>query len=81
MFRRVGGSFWNDDLAILAVEVGAFDRAVVQAWNTHIGPVDVTGLGVHGNAVGQPAIGHDGLFVGPVCVHRMNTTSVQLKNE
>jgi hypothetical protein len=30
---------WNDDLSILAVDIGALDRAIVQVGNTHIGPI------------------------------------------
>jgi hypothetical protein len=71
----------NDDLPILSVDVDALDRAVVQVGDPHVGPVDVTGFDVHHDTIGKSAIGHDCLFVGPVRVHRMNTTSVQLENE
>ncbi|HTO66669.1 MAG TPA: hypothetical protein VMM15_36090, partial [Bradyrhizobium sp.] len=74
-------ALWNDDPAILPVEVDALDRAVVQAGNTHVGPVDVTSSGVHRNAIGQSAIGNDNLSVGAVRIHRMNAATAQLENE
>ena len=81
LLRRMSVPLWDDDLAILAVDVGALDRAIVHARDTHVGPVDVTGFGIHHDAIGKSAIGHDRLFVGPVRVHRMNAAGVQLENE
>ena len=81
LFRRVGDALRDDDLAIAAVEVGALDRAVVEAGDAHIGPVDMTGLNVHDDAVGKAAIADDGLFLGPVGIHRVNETGVQFENE
>ena len=39
--------------AIAAVEVGALDRTVVQVGDAHIGPIDVTGIGVDDDAIGK----------------------------
>lgn len=71
----------NDDLAVLSVDVGTLDRAVVRARNAHVGPVDVTSLGIDHDAIGKSAIGHDRLFVGAVRVHRVDAASVQLEYE
>ena len=52
LFRRVRDPLRNDDPTVLAVEVGALDRTVVQVGNTHVGPIDMTSLRVHDDAVG-----------------------------
>src|SRR5262249_47817408 len=63
------------------VEVGALDRTVVERGHAHVGPIDVTGLDIHGDAVGQATIGDDGLAVGAIGIHRVNAASAQLENE
>ena len=55
---REGTAPWNDRLAIPAVEVGAFNVSVILVGNTHAGPIDVPGLNVHYDAIGEVAIGH-----------------------
>src|ERR1700689_2964099 len=40
LLRCMGDSLGDDDLAVLTVDVGALDRAVIQAGDTHVGPVD-----------------------------------------
>jgi hypothetical protein len=47
----------------------------------HVGPIDVTRRHIHGDAVGETAIGDDGLAVGAIRIHRMNAAGVQLENE
>jgi hypothetical protein len=42
----------NNDRAVPPVEVGALDGPVVQVRDTHVGPVDVPGVGVDGDTVG-----------------------------
>src|SRR5262245_62497478 len=37
----------------LRVEVGALVRAVVEIGDAHVGPVDVTGLRIHDDAMGR----------------------------
>ena len=81
LLRGVGGSNWNNDLAVLAVEIGALDGPVVQVGNAHIGPVDMTGLGIDDDAVGKVTARHDGLAVGTVRVHHVNFPGVYLENE
>ena len=81
LFRRVGDALRNDDPAVAAVEVGALDRAVVEVGDTHVGPIDMTCLRIHDDAVGKAAIGDDGLFVGPVRIHRVDAASVYFENE
>ena len=54
-------SFWHDQPAIAAVEVGALDRSIISARHVaHVRPVDVSGFGIHGDAVRMPAAGHEG---------------------
>src|ERR1700754_4418501 len=77
----MGVSDRHNDLAVLAVDVGALDGPVIQIWNTHIGPVDVASLGIDNATVGQMAIRHDGLAVGTVRVHGVNAASVYLENK
>ena len=76
LFRRVGDALRNDDPAIPAVEVGALDRAVVEVGDTHVGPIDMTRLRIHDDAVGQMAISDDSLFVGPVRIHHVDAAGV-----
>src|SRR5262249_11884392 len=56
LLRRVRDALRDNDLAVAAVEVGALDRAVVEVGDAHIGPVDMTGLHIDDDAVGQTAI-------------------------
>jgi hypothetical protein len=73
LFRRVRDALRNDDLAIPAIDVRALNRSVIQAWAAaHVGPVDMTSLGIDHDAVGQMAIGRDGLTVGTVRIHGVN---------
>ncbi len=81
LLRRVGDALCDDYLAVLAVDVGALDRAVVQARDAHIGPVDMASLNIDDDAVGQMAIRHDGLAAGTVRIHGVNATGVQFKNK
>jgi hypothetical protein len=81
LLGRKSGALWNDDLSILAVDIGALDRAIVQVGNTHIGPINVTRIGIDDDAITEAAIGDNGLFVGAVGVHRVNDTGVQFENE
>jgi hypothetical protein len=71
----------NDDLAILPVEVGAFDGAVVPVGNAHVGPVDVPGFDVNRDAVGEPALGDDDLAVGAVRFQRQHPVAAGFENE
>src|SRR6202011_4676958 len=64
LFRSVGVSLRDDCLAVLAVDVGALDGPVIQAWDAHIGPVDMASLSIDDDAVGQMEIRHAGLTVG-----------------
>ena len=76
-----GGALRNDDPAISAVQIGALDRAVVLARNAHIGPINMTGLDIDHDAIAEAAICYDGLVVGAVGIHRLNTAGVQFKHE
>ena len=81
LFRRVGDALRDDDPAVLAVEVGALDRAVVEVGDAHVGPIDMTSLRIHDDAVGEVAIGDDRFAVGAVRVHRVNTVAAQFEKE
>ena len=81
LFRRVGDALRDDDPAVPAVEVGALDRAVVEVGDAHVGPIDMTGLRIHDDAVGEMAIRDDGLAVGAVRIHRVNAVAAQFENE
>ena len=63
LLRRERAAGCNDEPAVLAVEVGALDRAIVRAGNAHIGPVDVTGCDIDDDAVGMRAVGRDDLAI------------------
>ena len=77
----MGAAWRDDDLAIPSIEVGALDRTVVERGNAHVGPVDVASLDIHGDAVGEMAIGDDGLAVGTIGIHGVNAVSTQFENE
>src|ERR1700680_631805 len=81
LLRSVGRSLRDDRLAVLAVDVGALDGSVIQAWDAHIGPVDMASLGIDDDAIGQMAIRHDGLAGGTVRIHRGDLAGVQLKEK
>ena len=71
----------NDGLAIPPVEIGAFDGAVVQVRNAHVGPVDVPGFHVDRDAIGEPAIGDDDLRSEPSAfTERIRPTLASRKN-
>jgi hypothetical protein len=41
----------------------------------------MTGLCIHDDAVGEMAIGNDGLAVGAVEIHQVNAVATQFENE
>src|SRR4029077_19006698 len=75
LFCRERAAFGNDDRAIFSVDVGPLDRTIVQVGNTHVGPVNVPRLNIDDNAIGKSALRYDGLSVGTVGIHRMNTAA------
>jgi hypothetical protein len=82
LLRREGGAAWNDHPAILAINIGALDRAIVDAGiGAHVGPVDMAGADIDGNSVRKLTIGDNDLAVGTVRVHRVNTAAAQLEKE
>ncbi|WP_347338803.1 hypothetical protein [Bradyrhizobium vignae] len=81
LLRRVGDALRDDDLAIPAVEVGALDGPVVERGDAHVGPIDVTRLYIHDDAVGEAAVGNDDLAVGTIGIHRVNAVTAQFENE
>jgi hypothetical protein len=81
LLRCVGAAWRDDGLAIAAVEIDALDRTVVKARNAHIGPIDMTRLGIHDDAIGEPAFGNDDLVIGTVGIHRVNAAPAQFKKK
>ena len=81
LLRREGGAFGHDRGAVAPVEVGALDRAVVAAGHAHVGPVEVPGLDVDGDAVRKPAAGRDDLPVGAVRIRREHAALRQVEEE
>jgi hypothetical protein len=81
LLRRVGDALRDDGPAVPAVEIGALDRAVVEVGDAHIGPIDMTCLRVHDDAVGEVAIGDYCFAVGAIRVHRVNTVAAQFEKE
>ena len=64
----VGASAGNDRGAVASVEVDTFDRAVVDRRHAHVGPVDVAGLDIDRDTIGDGASGDDDGLVGAVGV-------------
>ena len=64
----VGASAGNDRGAVASVEVHTFDRAVVGRRHPHIGPVDVAGLHIDCDTIGDGASGDEVGLVGAVGV-------------
>ena len=58
----------NDRGAVASVEVHTFDRAVVGRRHSHVGPVDVAGLDIDRDAIGDGASGDEDGLVGAVGV-------------
>src|SRR5262249_19001164 len=81
LFRRVGAAWRDNDPAVPPIEVGALDRAIIEAGDAHVGPVDMPRRHIHGDAVRETAIADDGLFLGPVGVPRVNEAGVEFENE
>ena len=82
LLRRERAAGWNDEPAILSVDVGAFDGAIVPAGNgAHIGPVDVTRGHVHDDAVGVRTVGRDGFGMRAVRIHRQDAAAAQVEQK
>jgi hypothetical protein len=74
-------SDWHNDLAVPAVEIGALDGSVVQVWNAHVGPVDMTGVDIDDDAVRKMTPRHNRSVIGAIGIHDVNFVGVQLENE
>src|SRR6202041_2330291 len=55
LLRRERAAFGNDESTIAAVEIRAFDRAVIPVRNSHVGPVDVASCRIDRETIGKPA--------------------------
>ena len=58
----------NDRGAVASVEVDTFDRAIVDRRNAHVGPVDVAGLDIDRDTIGDGASGDEDRLAGAVGV-------------
>ena len=81
LLRSVGIALCDDCRAVPAIDVSALDGSVIRVGDSHIGPVDMASLGIDDDAVRQVTIRHDGLAVGTVGVHRVNTVGINLKDK
>src|SRR5260221_3420806 len=81
LLRSVGVSLCDDCLPVLAVDVAELDGPVIQAWDAHVGPVDVASLSIDDDAVWQVAVRHDGLAVRAIRIHGLNAAGNQLEHE
>jgi hypothetical protein len=71
----------DNDPTIAAIQIGPLDRAIIEVGDTHIGPIEITSLGIHNDAVGQMTIGNDGILVRSIGIHHMNAARVYFENE
>jgi hypothetical protein len=81
LFRRVRDALRDNYPAVPAVEVGPFDRTVVEVRHAHVGPINMTGLPFYDDAVGEVTIGDDSLAVRAVRIHRVNAVTAEFENE
>src|SRR5690348_9649615 len=49
LFWSVSVPLCDDGLSVLAVEIGALDGSVIQVWDAHVGPVDMTSIDIDDN--------------------------------
>jgi hypothetical protein len=75
------GALGNDACPILSVEVDALDRTVVQFGITHVGPVDVTCIGIHYHAIRSAAIRDQDSLAGTVGVSGEDAAAAGIENE
>src|SRR5260221_6762874 len=68
-------------IASSAPEIRAFDLAVVAVSDTHITPVEMSGLDIHRDAIREAAAGHEGFGIGAVRIHREHAATAQIQNE
>src|SRR5258708_15635213 len=78
---RERAAFCNDDSTIAAVEIRAFDRAVILVRNAHVGPVDVARSRIDREAVGKPASGDECFRIRAIGVEREDAAAAQDEHE
>ncbi len=67
---------------VFSVKVRALDGTVVGGGVAHVGPVEVTGFGVHSNAIWQsPALAHNDFQVGAVGVRGKHLATARTEKE
>jgi hypothetical protein len=71
----------NDRLAIPPVEVSSLNGAIVGLGVPHIGPIDVSGRDIDGDAIGVSALGDDDPAVGAVRIQRHHTVVAEVEKE
>jgi hypothetical protein len=81
LFRGEGASLRNYDGAIPSVEVRTLDRPVIQVRNTHVRPVEISGIDIDDDAVREMATVHKQPLVRTICIHGRDLATAQLQNE
>ncbi len=74
-------AFANDGYAILTAEIGALDRTVVLVRNAHVSPVNVTGVTIDNDPVGNSTASDNDFSVRPVGVSRMNPAAASFQEK
>ncbi|MEI9930165.1 MAG: hypothetical protein WDM89_06355 [Rhizomicrobium sp.] len=81
LLGRIGVALRHNLLAVLAVEIGPLDRAVVQVRHAHVGPVDMAAFGIDCDAIRISASGRDDRFVFAIRVHRQDVAAAEIEDE
>ena len=81
LLRRERLPFGNNRRAILPVEIRALNGSVVPIGNAHVGPEDVSGLGIYHYTVRPMAIGYDDSSVRAVRIYREDVAAAQIQND
>ncbi len=65
---------------VAAVKISAIDGAIIRFEAAHVGPVDVTSLDIHNDAVRKfSAFAHNGLQIGTVGVRGKNAAGCRVQ--
>ncbi len=78
---RERAPFGNDESTIAAVEIRAFDRAIVLVRNAHVGPVDVARCRIDREAIGKPASGDECFWLRAIGVERVDAAAAKVEHE
>src|SRR5947207_5545528 len=81
LLRRERAALRDDRLPVSTVDVGTLDRPIVLAGHAHVGPVDVSRLGIDDDAVRHPTAGDDHASIGAVRLHRQDPPGAGVEHE